>query len=308
MASEASQTLLDVADCYPFPSKPTTPLSPPARGLRVLFMHGLESSHQGRKVQLLRRCFEQVEAVDMSAFCNVRRNAVRNPFLLAIPLCAGMPAVPLLAFLRHQSAGLAEIAAVAAVAVLAILACFRWAVRYAMRRCVGLQREAVERHRPDVVVASSFGGAVAAWLILQGGWAGPTLLLAPAQGRLATLMSWPFSSARLRSDLARAMGMVPLVVVHGTQDTTVPLQDSRELVAGAAAAATANGRPVTVRLATPKDNHSLRRLTRSDAAMAQWVWETAQQGTAQPNIATTAPSTGPAPARCNPKRENSPPE
>ena len=46
--------------------------------------------------------------------------------------------------------------------------------------CVAQQTEAVHRFAPEVVVGSSFGGAVAVTLMTQGVWTGPTLLLAQA--------------------------------------------------------------------------------------------------------------------------------
>ena len=46
--------------------------------------------------------------------------------------------------------------------------------------CVETQRAALESIRPDVLVGSSFGGAVAVALLTRGHWRGPTLLLAQA--------------------------------------------------------------------------------------------------------------------------------
>ena len=46
--------------------------------------------------------------------------------------------------------------------------------------CVALHAEKVRRFEPDVLVASSFGGAVAVALLQREHWRGPTLLLAQA--------------------------------------------------------------------------------------------------------------------------------
>jgi len=46
--------------------------------------------------------------------------------------------------------------------------------------CVALQAETITKFRPDVLVGSSFGGAVAVALLQRGLWRGPTLLLAQA--------------------------------------------------------------------------------------------------------------------------------
>ncbi len=78
---------------------------------------------------------------------------------------------------------------------------------------------AIAEHQPRVVVGSSFGGAVATRLILDGVWSGPTVLIAPAAHRVGLDVSLPPGS--------RA------IVIHGDGDDVVPLADSHRLVAGA---------------------------------------------------------------------------
>ena len=85
--------------------------------------------------------------------------------------------------------------------------------------CVRQQASLVEREAPDVVIGSSFGGAVAAALVQRGKWRGPTLLLAPALGHLGLERTLP-AGARV-------------AIVHGTRDAVVPIDDSRELARNA---------------------------------------------------------------------------
>ncbi len=80
-------------------------------------------------------------------------------------------------------------------------------------------RAALSAERPDLVVGSSFGGAVAVRLLCAGAWRGPTVLIAPAQARVGL-------DTRLPPD-AR------VIVLHGDADDVVPVADSRALVAGA---------------------------------------------------------------------------
>ena len=54
--------------------------------------------------------------------------------------------------------------------------------------CVETQRAALESFRPDVLVGSSFGGAVAVALLQRGLWSGPTLLLG---GWKCLNLCWP---------------------------------------------------------------------------------------------------------------------
>jgi hypothetical protein len=59
------------------------------------------------------------------------------------------------------------------------------ALRKSLEACVELQREAIIREQPDIVVGSSWGGAVAVELMRAEIWRGPTILLAPAVHRVA---------------------------------------------------------------------------------------------------------------------------
>ena len=82
-------------------------------------------------------------------------------------------------------------------------------------RCVRQQADVIARERPDVVVGSSFGGAVAAALVQRGKWRGPTLLLAPALRHLGVERTLPAG--------------LPIAIVHGTRDAVVAIDDSRAL-------------------------------------------------------------------------------
>ena len=65
--------------------------------------------------------------------------------------------------------------------------------------CVELQRESIEAFRPDVVLGSSFGGAVVVELLRRGVWTGPTLLLAQAALKVCTF-EFLFSGGPQMSD------------------------------------------------------------------------------------------------------------
>lgn len=77
-------------------------------------------------------------------------------------------------------------------------------------------RAATEAGRgPDVVVGSSFGGAIAVALLARGLWRGPTLLLAQAAQKLGVVDPLPEG--------------VHVSLVHGVHDAIVPIEDSRAL-------------------------------------------------------------------------------
>jgi hypothetical protein len=101
--------------------------------------------------------------------------------------------------------------------------------------CVSLQARTVASFRPDVLVGSSFGAAVAVELLRRGFWRGPTLLLAQA--------------ARARDREVRLADGVRVWLVHGLRDDVVPIDDSRVLAR--------TGTWELVRLIEVDDDHGL---------------------------------------------------
>jgi hypothetical protein len=101
--------------------------------------------------------------------------------------------------------------------------------------CVRRIAQAIEEFQPELVVGSSFGGAVAVALLQRGQWRGPTLLLAPAPAALGVELWLP--------------EQVPVWIVHGTRDDVVPIASSLMLARA--------GSPGQVRLVEVNDDHRL---------------------------------------------------
>ncbi len=101
--------------------------------------------------------------------------------------------------------------------------------------CVELHSEALASFQPNVLVGSSFGGAVVAELLARELWCGPTLLLAQAALR--------------RSPAQRLPPGLRVWLVHGTRDEVIDPQDSRRLAE--------TGSADQVRLIEVDDDHSL---------------------------------------------------
>ena len=114
--------------------------------------------------------------------------------------------------------------------------------------CVDLHREALASFRPDVLVGSSFGGAVVAELLARELWRGPTLLLAQAALR--------------RNPTQRLPQAVRVWLVHGTRDEVIDPDDSRRLAE--------TGAPDSVRLIEVDDDHSLHESIRN-GMLLDWV-------------------------------------
>jgi predicted esterase len=114
--------------------------------------------------------------------------------------------------------------------------------------CVLTQAEAVASFKPDVLVGSSFGGAVAVALLQRKLWSGPTLLL--AQAALYYQLEPRFGLERRLPENAR------VTLVHAIEDEIVPVDHSRELAATGVP-------PELVELCEVHDDHALSQLVQS---------------------------------------------
>lgn len=118
--------------------------------------------------------------------------------------------------------------------------------------CVAQQAEAIRSFAPDVVVGSSFGGAVVVALLQRGLWKGPTLLLAQAAAEQGVRPELPTG--------------VRVWIVHGRHDEVVPPASSRRLAR--------TGSASLVRHIEVDDDHRLSRSV-ADGRLVAWVRELA---------------------------------
>jgi pimeloyl-ACP methyl ester carboxylesterase len=114
--------------------------------------------------------------------------------------------------------------------------------------CVREQARTLEEFEPEVLVGSSFGGAVAVALLQRGLWRGPTLLLAQAALRRGLPPELPEG--------------VHVWIVHARQDTLIDPEESRTLARA--------GTPGRVRLLEVDDDHALHASAR-DGSLVGWV-------------------------------------
>ncbi len=197
--------------------------------MRVLFLHGLESGPQGQKARYLAGRFE-ARTPDMQTASSAAAR-LQEELRLADRSAVDGP----------ETRRKAEVAL--------------------FERSLALQRAEVASFRPDVLVGSSFGGALAVALLREGAWKGPTLLLAQA-ALLATRRAGVLGP---EAQVALPEG-VDVLLVHGTRDDVVPLDDSRKLAATSARA----------RLVEVDDGHRLETLC-ADERLADLVRQAARQ-------------------------------
>jgi pimeloyl-ACP methyl ester carboxylesterase len=110
------------------------------------------------------------------------------------------------------------------------------------------QTRALEEFDPQVLVGSSYGGAILVAMIQRGIWRGPTLLLAQAALRRGL-------PAELPEDQ-------DVWLVHGRRDDIIDAEDSRALAR--------SGTPSRVRLFEIDDVHALQ-TTVEDGRLVGWV-------------------------------------
>jgi len=104
------------------------------------------------------------------------------------------------------------------------------AVAYCIRQCVNSYALAITEKQPDALVAFSWGGGIATGLIAQGLWSGPTILIAPAGH-----VMWSHAGLDTPS-LASAQSTSQIVIVHGTEDSVVGIDQSKALAQSACTA------------------------------------------------------------------------
>jgi hypothetical protein len=104
-----------------------------------------------------------------------------------------------------------------------------------LESCVRVHEAALASFRPDLLIGSSFGGAIAVALLERGLWRGPTLLLAQA--------------ARYYMPSCRLPDGVRVTLVHAPQDEVVDVEGSRALAK--------TGTPELVELIEVDDDHAL---------------------------------------------------
>ncbi len=182
----------------------------------VLYVHGLESGPRGKKVAMLRAAGFDVVAGQMP--CG-RRAVASDPVVISLLAACGISLVA--ATLAGGVLGFL----IAGGAIAIVQQFVRPAlVRRMVRRSLAVQLALLREHSVDAVVGSSFGGAVVIELIRRAAWRGPTLLLCPAHRLVATRGWLPVPTL--------PAGASRIAVVHGRQDSTVPIEHSRALVAG----------------------------------------------------------------------------
>ena len=200
----------------------------------MLFIHGLESGPTGSKVTGMQELGLEVLAMDMhmSQWRLDKKNSFMRSVLrlwqpwVAIVLLLG--ALPVSLWANPWSGVAMGVGAI-------VWGRIRWkswvalAISKSLAACVDIQRGALAEHEIDVVVGSSWGGAVSIELLIAAHWSGPTLLLAPAWQKVQERID----AERVPAVYARLQALsAPIHVLHAPEDDVVPFEDSQRMAGG----------------------------------------------------------------------------
>jgi hypothetical protein len=204
---------------------------------KVLFIHGLEGHPQGSKVLAMRAQGFRVHCADMkmSKFNLLKRNSILRS-LLRLPEvrlgALGALALPILGAKFDMFWPAMGLCAGGTIAMASVSQRFMGrACMESLEACVELNRRAIAGFRPDVIVGSSWGGAVASELVRRRHWRGPVVFLAPAYVKVLAAGGAPDTLERLE-ELRRLSARQPMVILHDRKDDVIPFEHSEVLARG----------------------------------------------------------------------------
>eukprot|EP00730_Choanoeca_flexa_P012004 TRINITY_DN3024_c0_g1_i2.p1 TRINITY_DN3024_c0_g1~~TRINITY_DN3024_c0_g1_i2.p1 ORF type:complete len:247 (+),score=23.68 TRINITY_DN3024_c0_g1_i2:3-743(+) len=195
---------------------------------RVLYIHGLESGPWGAKAMALKKHFKNVKSVDMevSLWRLNRRNSLARCMLVSMSATIVATGTITTALTYAQpSLAISTIGGLTTLFFMARYHALPRAVERMLNSATSIQTKAIASFKPDLIVGSSFGGAVACHLIAQQRWSGPTLLLAPAYLQILNRARRELCDTSMQA-LKRYSDQSNVLIVHSDNDTTVPPADA----------------------------------------------------------------------------------
>ncbi|KAL8448966.1 hypothetical protein Emed_003318 [Eimeria media] len=244
-------------------------------GLRVLFLHELDSAPGSEKQRLLEKAVgkQRIKAPNLKTRQSIMMFVL---LFLVLALCLGSSCIAAFVLARWYVSFAVFLASVALLALTYWLG-GKGATHYMWLKAVKIAEKKFKEQRTNVIVGTSFGAVVALSMDVP---KVPMLLLSPAHEQYSRFM-------RLKN--AFTLHAIPYVlIVHGSNDKTVPLDDSIRLLETAdgpgrsrleviktATAAAAAAATVEIR----DDSHGLKSIKPEE--LRQWVDEVYTQGKLQ---------------------------
>ena len=229
--------------------------------LKILFIHGLEAGPFGKKYQYLKNKGYNVRSTSMNlSLWNLsRRNGILRNFLLkprTLAFILSLISTIVFLILKLSNWLLIVDGVIGIITGLLLVKTFRQVVSEIFEICVNIQKQEIEHFNPDLLIGSSFGGAVALACVIRGYWEKNTLLLAPALGRILKLCGIDYEN-ELRKNI---YDFKRIIVAHAKDDKTIDIKDS--ILLGKVLSAKGMGYFKLYEI--ENDTHSLHSLTNSN--------------------------------------------
>ncbi|KAL4441736.1 hypothetical protein ABPG74_008733 [Tetrahymena malaccensis] len=163
----------------------------------ISFLHGLECGYNGTKHKYLKKNYKTCYFVSME-MSKWKLNK-RNSFLRTL----------IKNFFRPSRA-----------------------VEDSLKGCLAIQEAELKINKPDIILGSSWGGAIGLLLVSEGIWDGPIVLCCPALKHLLDTVGqtpnfkWNEIVEKINK---RNMGK-NILIIHGTSDKIVPYENSVDCV------------------------------------------------------------------------------
>lgn len=185
-------------------------------------MHGLHGSQDGYKSRYLMENFKDVHIPNMhSGYYNLNKNSILMSFFKTK---ISWIYTILLIFLTYFSYWKILLLSFA-MGLLFRKIFIKYAIRKSFFTCKKLQEKAVEEFKPDIIIGSSWGGAIAASLIVENKWNGKTILLAPAFHRINEKADIYYSLNRVDGNNDKR-----IMIVQSEHDKLVTFDDGYKIL------------------------------------------------------------------------------
>ena len=202
---------------------------------KVIFMHGLESGLQGKKSKYLHRHFENTYTPDMQmSLLNIKKknSVLRN--ILKTNMLRLWLVLLLFSLVVFYYTNITYTIAYVVMCMFLFVFIKKYMVQSALdmslQQCIAVQSHALQEFQPHIIVGSSWGGLVALTCMVNNAYSCPTVLIAPPVKMILNKIDPSGRKWHNMCEMAKHI-TDKVYIVHGENDQTVPVEDSREFIA-----------------------------------------------------------------------------
>jgi hypothetical protein len=190
---------------------------------KVLYVPGFEGRERDKRFRLISSIF----ANTVSSELKLRESLSRGKFYVSIGSIASIGTIGYISYIlgiKKNRLYSMFLFILGSGTVLSFL--IRWAMRRvwknALNNSVDIERNDIKKHKPDLIIASTYGAAVMAEVIRTQKYLyrNPLLLLTPAQDEVARRTGQSAKNIIIPDTIPN------VVIIHGKNDRYIPYQDS----------------------------------------------------------------------------------